>query len=167
MCSSSAVPANVSLTWTSNIYLQVTIATFTSYVLSGHPLTSDAAFVSLSLFNILRFPMNIFPMMITYIITVSVLYWKCMRRDRFILCKRLWLEWLHLHGFGTHCTLQQQWHIRCSLLYLECFLFATLFHNAFHCILHVQLKLLCLHRLKLHELHKAAPLAHCCSSCTF
>ncbi|CAD5115099.1 DgyrCDS4110 [Dimorphilus gyrociliatus] len=58
-------------TWTCAPFI-VTLATFSTYVLSGHGLTSEKAFVSLSLFNILRFPINLLPMMVTYIVTASV-----------------------------------------------------------------------------------------------
>ena len=51
--------------------LQVTLATYATWVLTGHPLDADTAFVSLSLFNILRFPINLLPMMVSYLVTVS------------------------------------------------------------------------------------------------
>ena len=54
--------------------LQVILATFTCYVLTGGVLDAERAFVSLSLFNILRFPINMLPMMISYLVTVSRLY---------------------------------------------------------------------------------------------
>lgn len=52
----------------------VTLATFATYVLGseGHYLDAQKAFVSLSLFNILRFPINLLPMMISYIIQIGV-----------------------------------------------------------------------------------------------
>ena len=52
-------------------YFQVTLATFTTYVVSGNTLDAKTAFVSLSLFNILRFPISLLPMMVAYIVTVS------------------------------------------------------------------------------------------------
>ena len=50
---------------------QVTLATFATYVLTGGILDAEKAFVSLSLFNILRFPITLLPMMISYLVTVS------------------------------------------------------------------------------------------------
>ncbi|CAH1777684.1 unnamed protein product [Owenia fusiformis] len=62
-----------SFTWTCAPFL-VTIATFTTYVIVSpeHTLDASKAFVSLSLFNILRFPINLLPMMISYIVMASV-----------------------------------------------------------------------------------------------
>ena len=56
-----------------SLILQVTLACFGAYVTvsTENVLTSSKAFTSLSLFNILRFPMNLLPMMISYIVTVS------------------------------------------------------------------------------------------------
>ncbi|XP_050416421.2 multidrug resistance-associated protein 1-like [Patella vulgata] len=55
--------------WTCAPYL-VTLATFATYVLSSddHYLDAQKAFVSLSLFNILRMPINLLPMIIPYCI---------------------------------------------------------------------------------------------------
>lgn len=50
--------------------VQVTLATFTTYTLTGHVLDAGTAFTALSLFNILRFPINMLPMMISYLVTV-------------------------------------------------------------------------------------------------
>ena len=56
---------------------QVALATFATYVLvnkdSTDPndrLTADKAFVALSLFNILRFPLSMLPMLISFIVQV-------------------------------------------------------------------------------------------------
>ena len=54
---------------------QVILATFTTYVLSGGILDAKTAFVSLSLFNILRFPITMLPMMMLYITTVCAARW--------------------------------------------------------------------------------------------
>lgn len=53
--------------------LQVSLVTFAVYVLSSedHVLDAKTAFVSLSLFNLLRFPLSMLPMMITSAIQVS------------------------------------------------------------------------------------------------
>lgn len=67
----SYIGAVGTFTWTCAPFL-VTLATFASYVLSGHNLDATTAFVSLSLFNILRFPINLLPMMVSYIVTASV-----------------------------------------------------------------------------------------------
>ncbi len=47
------------------------LATFVTYTLSGGVLDATKAFTSLSLFNILRFPITLLPMMVTYLVTVS------------------------------------------------------------------------------------------------
>ena len=57
--------------------MQVTLATFTTYSLANlnnpdERLTADKAFVALSLFNILRFPLAMLPMLISNIIQASV-----------------------------------------------------------------------------------------------
>lgn len=73
---------------------QVTLATFATYVLisSENHLTAQKAFVSLSLFNILRFPINLLPMMISYVIQVSF----------------TWLHW-----FGSFNS-KNTWHVTVS-----------------------------------------------------
>lgn len=50
------------------------MSTFTVYVLSDENNVLDAqkAFVSLALFNILRFPLNMLPMVISSIVQVSM-----------------------------------------------------------------------------------------------
>ncbi|CAC5389793.1 ABCC1 [Mytilus coruscus] len=52
----------------------VTLATFATYIMSSteNYLDAQKAFVSLSLFNILRFPINLLPMMISFIIQTNV-----------------------------------------------------------------------------------------------
>ncbi|KAI8881443.1 multi drug resistance-associated protein MRP [Backusella circina FSU 941] len=61
-----------SFTWTS-IPFFVSILTFGVYVIvSSHPLTSQVAFVAISLFGLLQFPLAIFPNVITSIIEASV-----------------------------------------------------------------------------------------------
>jgi len=50
--------------------MKVTLATFAVYVLTGGVLDANKAFTSLSLLNILRFPMSVLPMMISYSVTV-------------------------------------------------------------------------------------------------
>ncbi len=51
----------------------VAVATFAVYVLSdsSHVLTPTTAFVSLSLFNILRFPMTHLPMLLNILVQVG------------------------------------------------------------------------------------------------
>ena len=53
-------------------FVKVTLATFAVYVLTGGVLDANKAFTSLSLLNILRFPMSVLPMMISYSVTVCV-----------------------------------------------------------------------------------------------
>ncbi|XP_043211792.1 ATP-binding cassette sub-family C member 3-like isoform X6 [Amphibalanus amphitrite] len=57
--------------------LQVTLITFAVYVLTGddvdpHYLTPDKAFVSLSLFNLLRMPLSFLPMLIVFTVQANV-----------------------------------------------------------------------------------------------
>ncbi|KAG8463488.1 hypothetical protein KFE25_004999 [Diacronema lutheri] len=52
--------------------LFVTVATFIVYVLLGNELTASKAFTSLSLFNVLRFPLNAIPSSITRVVDVLV-----------------------------------------------------------------------------------------------
>lgn len=60
---------------TSDAWFQVAVATFATYVLSSpttHILTPQKAFVSLSLFNILRQPLNQLPNVVSAIVQASV-----------------------------------------------------------------------------------------------
>ncbi|XP_050416423.2 multidrug resistance-associated protein 1 [Patella vulgata] len=60
-------------TWTCAPFL-VTLATFATYVLSSteNYLDAQKAFVALSLFNILRFPMTLLPMLLSFIVQANV-----------------------------------------------------------------------------------------------
>lgn len=49
-----------SAVWDATPYL-VSIITFGIYILAGNTLTTSIAFTSISLFNILRFPLTVFP----------------------------------------------------------------------------------------------------------
>lgn len=53
------------------LLLQVSLATFTVYVLLGNELTAAKAFVAISLFNILRFPLLMLPRVIVSFIQVT------------------------------------------------------------------------------------------------
>ncbi|CAL1530147.1 unnamed protein product [Lymnaea stagnalis] len=59
--------------WTCAPFM-VTLATFATYVLvsDSHYLDATKAFVALSLFNILRFPINLLPMMVSFIVQAMV-----------------------------------------------------------------------------------------------
>ena len=50
----------------------VSLITFMIYTKTGNTLTPEKAFVSLSLFNILRFPMTMLPMMISSLVEAQV-----------------------------------------------------------------------------------------------
>ncbi|GFR98147.1 multidrug resistance-associated protein 1 [Elysia marginata] len=52
----------------------VTLATFATYVLvsESHYLDADKAFVALSLFNLLRFPISLLPMLVSFVVQASV-----------------------------------------------------------------------------------------------
>lgn len=52
--------------------LQVSLATFTVYVLLGNELTAGKAFVAISLFNILRFPLTMLPRVVMNFIQVHI-----------------------------------------------------------------------------------------------
>lgn len=64
--------------------LFVTVATFCVYVLLGNELTASKAFTSLSLFNVLRFPLNAIPSSITRVVDVLVV---CRRLGDFLAGK--------------------------------------------------------------------------------
>ncbi|XP_048588406.1 multidrug resistance-associated protein 1 [Nematostella vectensis] len=63
--------ASVSFTFICAPFL-VSLATFTVYVLTGNELTATKAFVAISLFNILRFPLAVFPRNIVNLIQAQV-----------------------------------------------------------------------------------------------
>ena len=50
---------------------QVTLATFAVYVSVGGVLDAQKAFVALSLFNILRLPISLLPMILSFAVMVS------------------------------------------------------------------------------------------------
>lgn len=50
----------------------VTLLTFATFVLAGNELTPSRAFTSLALFNLLRFPLNVFPSMVISVIEAQV-----------------------------------------------------------------------------------------------
>ena len=59
-------------TWTFMPFL-ITLVTFMIYVYAmGEPLTSSKAFVTLSLFNILRAPLSMLPMLVAFLVQASV-----------------------------------------------------------------------------------------------
>lgn len=47
------------------------MATFTIFVLTGNELTAQKAFVALSIFNILRFPLTVLPNVIASLVQAS------------------------------------------------------------------------------------------------
>ena len=67
----SLVKAVTSFLWASTPLL-VSVVTFATYIGFGGILTADKAFTALSLFNILRFPTNALPMVITNVAEASV-----------------------------------------------------------------------------------------------
>lgn len=52
--------------------LFVSIVTFMTYTLAGYDLNATTAFTALSLFNILRFPLNVLPSIITQVVQAAV-----------------------------------------------------------------------------------------------
>eukprot|EP00117_Sycon_ciliatum_P046046 scpid33667/ scgid33028/ Multidrug resistance-associated protein 1; ATP-binding cassette sub-family C member 1; Leukotriene C(4) transporter len=60
-----------SFTWMMAPFL-VALATFASYILAGNNLDPTKAFVALALFNILRFPLNMLPFLISNLVEASV-----------------------------------------------------------------------------------------------
>lgn len=67
----SYIRAATRILWTGSP-LFVSIATFCLYSLLGNNLTAEKAFTALSLFNILRFPISILPMIITSVVDAKV-----------------------------------------------------------------------------------------------
>merc|ERR1719320_1299843 len=66
--------AGTTFAWSSAAYL-VSLVTFATYVLSdpaANVLDPEKAFVSISLFNILRFPMSMLPMIISMMVQANV-----------------------------------------------------------------------------------------------
>eukprot|EP01116_Phalansterium_solitarium_P010898 TRINITY_DN263_c0_g2_i2.p1 TRINITY_DN263_c0_g2~~TRINITY_DN263_c0_g2_i2.p1 ORF type:complete len:1470 (+),score=645.31 TRINITY_DN263_c0_g2_i2:96-4505(+) len=57
--------------WTSTPIL-VSLTTFTTYTLLGNELTAERAFTAVALFNILRFPLSMLPMVITGLVEARV-----------------------------------------------------------------------------------------------
>lgn len=50
----------------------MSVATFATYSLTGHNLTPAKAFVGISLFNILSFPLAMLPMLVMFLVEVRV-----------------------------------------------------------------------------------------------
>ncbi|XP_029207815.1 multidrug resistance-associated protein 1-like [Acropora millepora] len=67
----SYLNASFAFTFTCAPFL-VSLATFAIYVMTGNELTASKAFVAISLFNILRFPMVLFPSIIVSVIQAQV-----------------------------------------------------------------------------------------------
>ena len=63
--------ASVNFSW-QMAPLLVALASFATFVLSGHPLTPQTAFVALALFNIIRFPIIMVPYLISFLVECSV-----------------------------------------------------------------------------------------------
>lgn len=68
---SAYLNAGASFSWSAAPFL-VSLVTFLAYTLAGHTLTAQKAFVSLALFNLLRFPLAMLPMMISALVEASV-----------------------------------------------------------------------------------------------
>lgn len=75
----------VGVLW-NGIPLLVSLSTFAGVVLMGEELTASRIFTSLALFNILRFPMIMFPNAITNIIEAGV---SLRRIHRFLISKEV------------------------------------------------------------------------------
>jgi ABC-type bacteriocin/lantibiotic exporter with double-glycine peptidase domain len=60
----------------------VSVATFTTFVLLGHELSNQIIFPAIAIFNILRFPVTMFPMVISSVISAKV---SCERLQNFLL----------------------------------------------------------------------------------
>ncbi|XP_062499702.1 multidrug resistance-associated protein 1-like [Corticium candelabrum] len=67
----SYVNAISAFTWTCAPFM-VSLATFATFTLTGHDLTPSKAFVALSLFNILRFPLSMLPMLVSFMVETFV-----------------------------------------------------------------------------------------------
>jgi ABC-type multidrug transport system fused ATPase/permease subunit len=69
--SASYFGAASSFSWSVAPFL-VSLVTFVTYTVMGNTLTAEKAFVSLSLFNLLRFPLAMLPMLITSLVEATV-----------------------------------------------------------------------------------------------
>lgn len=69
--SASYLNAFASFAWTCSPFL-VSLATFVTYTVSGNDLTAEKAFVALTLFNILQFPLSMLPFLISSLVEASV-----------------------------------------------------------------------------------------------
>lgn len=79
--------AGTSFVWSCAPYL-VSLVTFATYILSdpeNNILNAEKAFVSISLFNILRFPLSMLPMMITWMVQVGLLAHSHVRNYPFMI----------------------------------------------------------------------------------
>ena len=50
----------------------MSVTTFATYATTGHSLTPAKAFVGISLFNVLSFPLSMLPMLVSFLVEVSV-----------------------------------------------------------------------------------------------
>jgi len=89
MCNMSDVQSEMTDETCCCILSKVTLATFAVYVLTGGVLDANKAFTSLTLLNILRFPMSVLPMMISYTVTVCL-------RSRYMIRKYYLVYSMHL-----------------------------------------------------------------------
>eukprot|EP01125_Pyxidicula_operculata_P020715 TRINITY_DN7733_c0_g1_i1.p1 TRINITY_DN7733_c0_g1~~TRINITY_DN7733_c0_g1_i1.p1 ORF type:complete len:1515 (-),score=405.79 TRINITY_DN7733_c0_g1_i1:221-4765(-) len=96
---SAFVRASISLIWILTP-LFVTLVTFGIFVaIPGNVLTPSIAFSSLALFNVMRFPLNILPMVITQLIEAQV---SLERLERFFSCEELDRQAVEDDPFSDH-----------------------------------------------------------------
>ncbi|XP_012944065.1 multidrug resistance-associated protein 1 [Aplysia californica] len=88
--------------WTCAPFM-VTLATFATYVLvsENHYLDANKAFVAMSLLNILRFPINLLPMMVSFIVQASV---SVGRIGRFLKMEDLDLDCVRYDSNAEHAV---------------------------------------------------------------
>ena len=77
----------------------VALCTFVLYTLVGNDLTAERAFTALALFNIIEFPMNMLPMIISAVIECKV---SMKRLTKFLMAEELDTNAVQIRSFDNH-----------------------------------------------------------------
>ena len=99
----------------------VSLASFGTFSMLGYPLTASVAFPALALFNLLRFPVMMFPNQIMNLIAAKVALDRIQKYMQVGHCDSRWLSLLYCYTIVWHCTdfmpraEQQRCHTRCVL----------------------------------------------------
>lgn len=115
--------AGTSFIWSCAPFL-VSLVTFATFVLSSEEniLDSETAFVSLSLFNILRFPLSMLPMMISSMVQVKIV-------NSYLVTKSLVVKFAN--GKLIHCALRESLLYKLSTKLMWCVLSGECFGEAY------------------------------------